>query len=116
MSSPTFVKLDKKLVDVDEDGTLRFLRPLLESRWVSAEPSPQGHYLICAYRQIVFQDPGIVHLHPAVSECQTNTDKKYTQAEAAAEIVRRIAEFKSLGFVKDTVTPVVAPPHGPKPL
>lgn len=116
LNGPAYVRLSKQPVHVDDKGIVRFERPLLETRKVTAESEGHGRYTVYTYNRIDFQDE--LNVYPESSSWTGSTDK-YEQEIAHAKMVNLMAEWEKEGFVRDTLTPDTPanpiPPALPKP-
>lgn len=108
LTGPVYVRLVKQPVHVDDGGFVKFQRPLLETRQVSAEPTAHGRYILHNYTRTDFQDE--LSLMPETSSWCTDGNK-YEPEIALSKMRHLMQTWEGEGFVRDTITPET--PSGP---
>lgn len=113
LTGPVYVRLTKQPVHVDDRGNIKFQRPLLETRQVSAEPTAHGRYSLHIYTRTDFQDELIAT--PETSSWSTESHK-YEPEIAVSKMKHLMEIWEGEGFVRDTITPETpSGPATPKP-
>jgi|GEM_PF-5726276 len=113
LTGPAYVRLVKQPVHVDDGGFVKFQRPLLETRQVSAEPTGHGRYMIHSYTRTDFQDE--LSATPESSSWATDGNK-YEPEITLSKMQSMMKAWEGEGFVRDTITPETSPgPTAPRP-